>query len=111
MQNVVIACETQIKLLAVGLDNIQLMSEEAVEQVRSVIKSARNQLQGMPGDESSLMNTTSDDERLTDGKERLKKWKIWDLEFEAQMRTLDNAVSDIHFKLVFVQFSVPLNNE
>jgi len=101
MHNVVLACESQVSLISIGIDNIQLMSDEAVEKVRSVIKSATNlqPLDRSDRGEETLISFTSDDERLTDGKERLKKWKIWDLEFEAQMRTLDNAVSE-HDRLI-----------
>jgi len=83
MQNVVLACETQIKLMPVGLDNIQLMSEEAIEQVRSIVKASGSQVQGKPGEEANVTAVS--------GTEKLKKWKVWDLEFEAQMRMLDNA--------------------
>ena len=89
MQNVVLACETQIKLMSCGLDNIQIMSNEAIEQVRSVIRAAGSQVQGKPGTDDSLNTSTADQSQ---GKEKLKKWKVWDLEFEAQMRMLDNAV-------------------
>lgn len=90
MQNVVLACETQIKLMSCGLENIQIMSNEAIEQVRSVIKAAGSHVQGKPGtDDSSVMASNPEP---NDHKEKLKKWKVWDLEFEAQMRMLDNAV-------------------
>jgi len=90
MQNVVLACETQIKLMSCGLDNIQIMSNEAIEQVRSVIRAAGTQVQGKPGTDDSLNTSTAD--QGDRNKEKLKKWRVWDLEFEAQMRMLDNAV-------------------
>lgn len=95
MQNIVLACETQIKLMSCGLENIQIMSNEAVEQVRSVIKAAGSQVQGKPGtDDSALVPSAEhDSDKPNESKEKLKKWKVWDLEFEAQMRMLDNAVS------------------
>lgn len=86
MNNLVIACETQIKLAQVGLDNIRLMPEETIEQVRSVvIKDAGAGVQGLgkSGGEGNHQQRSSN----------VKKWKIWDLEFEAHMRMLDNAVS------------------
>lgn len=83
MNNLVIACETQIKLAQVGFDNIRLMPEETIEQVRSVvIKDAGAAVQGL--------NKPSEGEQQ---RNNVKKWKIWDLEFEAHMRMLDNAVS------------------
>jgi adducin len=93
VQNVVLACETQIKLMSCGLENIQIMSDEAIEQVRSIVKAAGSQVQGKPSaDDSALITATSEhDDRPHENKEKLKKWKVWDLEFEAQMRMLDNA--------------------
>jgi len=95
MQNVVLACETQIKLMSCGVENIQIMSDEAIEQVRSIIKAAGSQVQGKPGgDDSAIVSATGEhDDRPNENKEKLKKWKVWDLEFEAHMRMLDNAVS------------------
>ena len=90
MQNLVLACETQIKLMSCGLDNIQIMSNEAIEQVRSVVKAAGTQVQGKPVSDDSVVASNAEH---NDNKEKLKKWKIWDLEFESQMRMLDNAVS------------------
>ena len=105
MQNVVLACETQIKLINAGLENVQLMSDEAIEQVRSIIKTAGSQVQGKPADESFANSSAPDDERVT---ERPKKWKIWDLEFESQMRMLDNAVSDNILLLLFEKMNFHL---
>ncbi len=103
MQNVVLACETQIKLMSCGLENIQIMSDQAIEQVRSIVKAAGTQVQGKPGaDDSVLITATSEhDDRPQENKEKLKKWKVWDLEFEAQMRMLDNAVSIYCFLNLF----------
>ena len=85
MTNVVAACESQIRLMSVGLDNIQLLSEDAIKQVRSIVRSAGTQVQGKPAE------TTDTKEDQSKG----RKWKIWDLEFESQMRMLDNAVSSL----------------
>ncbi|RWS11857.1 Protein hu-li tai shao-like protein [Dinothrombium tinctorium] len=87
MQNVVLACETQIKLASVGLENIHVMSKEAAEQVRSIVLGGGTQVQGKP-EEATESKGKSDEET---GKEKPRKWKVWDLEFEAQMRMLDNA--------------------
>lgn len=84
MNNIVYACESQIKLMVGGMDNIQMLSDESVKQVRSIIKSAGSQVQGKPEE--------GDKEQKTD-EAKARKWKIWDLEFEARMRMLDNAVS------------------
>jgi len=97
MTNLVLACETQIRLAQVGLENIRLLPEETIEQVRSVVKDAGAAVQGLQkGDlnESELerqQQLRQQQQQPQSGQS--KKWKIWDLEFEAQMRMLDNAVS------------------
>lgn len=100
MQNVVSACESQIRLMSAGLENIQLMSQEAIEQVRAVVRSSSSHVQGKPGDATVV--AVNDVEERGEAKEKLKKWKVWDLEFEAQMRMLDNAVSFIVRKAEFI---------
>ncbi|CAG2108612.1 unnamed protein product [Medioppia subpectinata] len=89
MQNLVIACETQIKLMSCGIDNIRIMSAESIEQVRSVIKAAGTQVQGKPPSTDDSVVAANPEHH--EHREKLKKWKVWDLEFEAQMRMLDNA--------------------
>lgn len=89
MHNIVSACESQIRLVSVGVENIQLLSEESVKQVRSVIKGAGLQVQGKADDGASDSEKQHENALET----RARRWKIWDLEFEAQMRMLDNAVS------------------
>ena len=90
MTNVVLACETQVKLSSIGLDNIYQMTQEAVDQVRSVVKNPVAKVHGTAKNEESETNKTNDISRET-----LRKWKVWDLEFESQMRMLDNAVNII----------------
>lgn len=81
LQNLVLACEAQVRLMPVGMDNIQLMNEEARQKVRSLITTNHAEVTGKPAD-----GNVEDDKEL-----RMKKFKVWDLEFEAQMRMLDNA--------------------
>jgi adducin len=66
--NTMKACETQVKLIPLGLENVIEASPEAREQVKEVTS------HGGGGVDSSG-----------------KKWKIGELEFEALMRLLDNA--------------------
>ena len=80
LQNLVKACETQAKLEPIKPGMLHEMSPESKQQVRSIIVNFGAAVQGRPDSEKS-------------GNPRLKKWKIWDLEFESQMRMLDNAVS------------------
>ena len=78
-------------MVGIGLDNIKEMSPEAAEQVRQIASlSSMARITGKPGEETEKH---TDGEAKDDGKERIRKWKVWDLEFEAQMRMLDNAVS------------------
>lgn len=91
MTNLVVACETQIRLAQVGIDNIRLLPDETVEQVRNVVlREAGAAVQG---------KCDADDDK---SENKPKKWKIWDLEFEAQMRCLDNAVSKRVGSLTFL---------
>ncbi|KAH9528991.1 adducin 1-like protein hts isoform X4 [Dermatophagoides farinae] len=77
MYNLVLACETQIRLAQVGMENIQLLPQETFEEVQKVLRDdAGASVQGLDS---------------KDDKQKPKKWKIWDLEFEARMRMLDNA--------------------
>lgn len=80
LQNLVLACEAQVRLMPIGLDNIQLMSPEARQKVRSLITENQGSVTGKP--------EGADEEKE---QQRVKKFKVWDLEFEAQMRMLDNA--------------------
>lgn len=76
--------------MSVGLDNIQLMTPEAVEQVRQVVRTGGSSVQGKPDEQSPAKVAENGGGRQAD---KPKKWKVWDLEFEAQMRMLDNSVS------------------
>jgi len=66
--NVMAACETQIKAMPAGLDNLLMPSEEAREQAFKIGN------QGGGGVHSSG-----------------RKWRTGELEFESLMRTLDNS--------------------
>lgn len=83
LHNLVKACETQVKLEPIKPELLHEMSEESKAQVRSIVTNFGASVQGKPDSEK---------EKPTSGNPRLKKWKIWDLEFESQMRMLDNAV-------------------
>ncbi|XP_022254584.1 protein hu-li tai shao-like isoform X4 [Limulus polyphemus] len=87
LRNVVTACETQVRLMPLGIENIQVMSEEAQQKVRDVVRSGGQQVQGKPDD---TLNGDEDKERA-EPKEKPRKARVLDLEFEAQMRMLDNA--------------------
>lgn len=79
--------------MPVGIDNIQLMSEEAIKHEREIITSG-----GYPPEVKDDEPPGGDeDKEKAEPKEKPKKWRVWDLEFEALMRMLDNAVCRVHF--------------
>lgn len=71
--------------MPIGLDNIQMMSEDARTKVRCLITENHGSVTGKP----EIVDEVKDqkDHRVQ------RKFKVWDLEFEAQMRMLDNSVS------------------
>lgn len=80
--NCIHACESQLRILNAGLDNIILPNDDIK---RKLIDNYTQQLSDVSLNEN-------------------KKWKIGELEFEACMRCLDNAVSVCYskYKCVFV---------
>lgn len=77
--HIVAACEAQLKLLPVGLDNLIVIPEETR---KAIYDSSRKPPDG-------LFSVTS----TTDNKERsqLPKWRVGGAEYEGLMRLLDNA--------------------
>lgn len=86
MQNLVKACETQIKLEPIDPSQLNEMSQASKDQVRSIVTNFGSAVQGKPEDPSAASQAGS-----RNGLSNVKKWKIWDLEFESQIRMLDNA--------------------
>nr|CAD7200672.1 unnamed protein product [Timema douglasi] len=79
--NTVLACETQIKLMPIGIENLVLVSDEARKHV---YEAARRAPDSLPKHTES-----SDVAPATLKKER--QWRIGGVEFEALMRMLDNS--------------------
>ncbi|VVC45226.1 Hypothetical protein CINCED_3A009681 [Cinara cedri] len=75
--NVVTACETQLKVLPLGLDNIITMTDE---QRKVIYDSARSPPEGI------VLATLPAGAAVTD-----KRWRLGGIQFEALMRMLDNA--------------------
>lgn len=73
--NTVLACETQIKLMPIGLDNLVLISDEDRKQVYDAAHRAPE------------VSSASGDRKT-------KQIRVGELEFEALIRMLDNAVSN-----------------
>lgn len=82
--NTVVACETQLKLMPAGVDNLNLISEESKKAIFEASRKPPSPQQQTIGVESSALA-----EKLE------KRWRIGGPEFEALMRMLDNAVSSI----------------
>lgn len=76
--NTILACETQLKLMPVGLDNLVMVSEEARKQI---YEAARKAPESLP---------KADVPPALEEKVQ-RKWRIGGVEFEALMRMLDNA--------------------
>lgn len=76
--NMVQACETQLRLMPVGVDNLVLISDESR---KAIFEASRKP----PVPVQSLVEPPLS-EKLE------KRWRIGGTEFEALMRMLDNAV-------------------
>lgn len=74
--NTVLACETQMKLLPVGIDNLVLVPDETRKQIYD---NSRRAPQGTALPPSTI------------GDKKEKQFRVGGLEFEALMRMLDNA--------------------
>ncbi|EAT36851.1 AAEL011105-PA [Aedes aegypti] len=77
--HIVAACEAQLKLLPVGLDNLVVIPEETR---KAIYDASRKPPEGVASNAASA-----------DNKERSQapKWRVGGAEFEALMRMLDNA--------------------
>ncbi|KAG5310315.1 HTS protein, partial [Acromyrmex insinuator] len=78
--NTVVACETQLKLMPAGVDNLSLISEESK---KAIFEASRKP--PIPQQQSSAVESSALAEKLE------KRWRIGGAEFEALMRMLDNA--------------------
>lgn len=86
--------------MPIGIDNIQMMSDRAIKNEREIIVSGGYQ----PEVRDEEPPGGDEDKEKAEPKERVKKWRVWDLEFEALMRMLDNAVSglgNLYFSLFY----------
>ncbi|KYM97567.1 Protein hu-li tai shao [Cyphomyrmex costatus] len=77
--NTVVACETQLKLMPAGVDNLSLISEESK---KAIFEASRKP--PIP-QHTSAVESSALAEKLE------KRWRIGGAEFEALMRMLDNA--------------------
>lgn len=103
--HIVQACETQLKLLPVGLDNLVLIPEESrktiYEQARrppeDLEKKFAAALATVENNKAAAAAAAADGEDVKDGGAAtvrigaVPKWRVGGAEFEALMRMLDNA--------------------
>lgn len=92
--NTVLACETQLKLMPVGLENLNLITDEAKKMIFDASRKgpvAQTIGTAMLTSPPSATATTAEPSALAEKLE--KRWRIGGTEFEALMRMLDNAVS------------------
>ncbi|XP_069679747.1 protein hu-li tai shao isoform X2 [Periplaneta americana] len=80
--NTVLACETQMKLMPLGVENLVLVSDETRKQV---YEAARR-----PPDVTPKQQQDATDGPAATAKKE-KQWRVGGVEFEALMRMLDNA--------------------
>lgn len=85
--NTVLACETQLKLMPVGLENLSLISDE---EKKAIYEASRK---GLVTPASGAASTAAAVEPSPLAEKLEKRWRIGGTEFEALMRMLDNAVS------------------
>ncbi|XP_032662938.1 uncharacterized protein LOC116840397 isoform X1 [Odontomachus brunneus] len=78
--NTVVACETQLKLMPAGVDNLNLISEESKKAIFEASRKPPS-----PQQQSTAVESSALAEKLE------KRWRIGGAEFEALMRMLDNA--------------------
>jgi len=99
----VLACETQSRMMTVGIENLILISEEAKKRSLEVVKkphdfaaAGRNTVRmgaAATGTEGSTEahDQSADEIKADKPKTREIKWRMGDMEFEAYMRMLDNS--------------------
>lgn len=82
--NTVLACETQLKLIPAGIDNLTLVSEESRKAIFDASRKPPVPQHPSVAEPSPLADKLE------------KRWRIGGTEFEALMRMLDNAVRHYH---------------
>ncbi|VDD96462.1 unnamed protein product [Enterobius vermicularis] len=75
-QNLIAACDHQVRAARAGIENLVIPDEKAVEKVRRSLKRGITELNKSP-------SKTAENKRV--------EWKVGELEWEAWMRVLDTA--------------------
>ncbi|XP_017128792.1 protein hu-li tai shao isoform X1 [Drosophila elegans] len=93
--HIVQACETQLKLLPVGLDNLVLIPEESrkaiYDQSRRPPEDLEKKFAAVTADEGGAAAAEKEAEAAVPKVGSPPKWRVGGAEFEALMRMLDNA--------------------
>jgi len=88
----VLACESQVRMMSVGIENLILVSDEAKRRTTEVIKKPN---EFMNAGRNTVRLAGEGEQPLDEAKEKPRtreiKWRPGDLEFEAYMRMLDNS--------------------
>lgn len=86
-----------MKIMPIGLDNVILMSDESRKRAYVTARSG-----GTGGVNSKEVDSVVVDAKPSESRKE-RKWRFGEQEFEALMRTLDNAVSQLHFPPLCLQ--------
>ncbi|XP_037945818.1 protein hu-li tai shao [Teleopsis dalmanni] len=93
--NIVKACETQIKLIPIGIDNLVLIPEETRRIIYEQSRKPPEDLEKVFASAISTSDAAPTQEGTTKENQTVKigapKWRVGGAEFEALMRMLDNA--------------------
>lgn len=98
--HIVQACETQLKLLPVGLDNLVLIPEESRKIIYEKSRRPPEDLEKKFATAVNDSNKSAEEEKKESGESsttaskvigQAPKWRVGGAEFEALMRMLDNA--------------------
>ncbi|XP_065564508.1 protein hu-li tai shao-like isoform X4 [Artemia franciscana] len=95
----VLACEAQMKMLPIGIDNLITISEEAIQRTAEAVRagvaskgeSADIQATSISQSVDESDHSLRDESGAQKSGKREKKWRVGEMEFEAYMRMLDNA--------------------
>ena len=82
--HLVLACDTQLKMVPLGIDNLVIIDEPVRRKVFE---------HGQRGGGGVDSNSEGGPDGSGDKKRRNTKWGVGEMEFEALMRMMDNAVS------------------
>ena len=99
--HLVLACDTQLKMAPLGLDNLVVIGEDTRRKVFEM---------GQRG--GGGVDSASEGGVDGSGEHKKKKWSVGEMEFEALMRMMDNAVSQMVIMIIYLDtFSGNFGND